>query len=282
MPWWVKIIIKIIIARLPLNYQAWQKIQFFKHGAMDDYKYAVEIFNFHLKEYKKNHHLKGKTILELGPGDSIVTALISSAYGAKCILSDVGSFATKDIEIYKDIANNLRESIPNMPDISSADSLDDVLNLTNSEYLIDGLKDLKSIESNTVDIIFSEAVLEHVRKDNFLETLKELNRILKRDGFSSHNVDLKDHLDYSLNNLRFSEKIWESDFMMNSGFYTNRLQYKDIIELFQEANFKIETISIEKWDKLPVDKKHFASPYNELEDELLNISGFHMFAKISK
>tara|TARA_B110000196_G_C20827351_1_gene512081 strand:- start:185 stop:694 length:510 start_codon:yes stop_codon:yes gene_type:complete len=169
-----------------------------------------------------------------------------------------------------------------MPDISSADSLDDVLNLTNSEYLIDGLKDLKSIESNTVDIIFSEAVLEHVRKDNFLETLKELNRILKRDGFSSHNVDLKDHLDYSLNNLRFSEKIWESDFMMNSGFYTNRLQYKDIIELFQEANFKIETISIEKWDKLPVDKKHFASPYNELEDELLNISGFHMFAKISK
>jgi hypothetical protein len=26
-----------------------------------------------------------------------------------------------------------------------------------------------------------------------------------------------------LNNLRFSERIWESEFMAKSGFYTNRI-----------------------------------------------------------
>ena len=56
-------------------------------------------------------------------------------------------------------------------------------------------------------MIWSQAVLEHLKKSEFLEIMIELRRIIKDDGICSHKIDLKDHLYTSLNKIRFSEKI---------------------------------------------------------------------------
>ena len=70
---------------------------------------------------------------------------------------------------------------------------------------------MKKIEDESIDYIFSHSVMEHVRKFEFDDLVDEMYRILRPRGVISHNINYKDHLDESLNNLRFSEEIWESN-----------------------------------------------------------------------
>lgn len=96
----------------------------------------------------------------------------------------------------------------------------------------------------SIDFIWSQAVLEHIRKSEFLDTMLELHRILRPNGVCSHVVDLKDHLGGALNNLRFSEKLWESNFMASSGFYTNRIRYSEMLDIFHQAGFSVEVVNV--------------------------------------
>jgi len=48
------------------------------------------------------------TVLELGPSDSLYTALIASAFSASSVfLVDIGAFATEDINWYQAMAKHL-------------------------------------------------------------------------------------------------------------------------------------------------------------------------------
>ena len=102
----------------------------------------------------------------------------------------------------------------------------------------------------------------------------ELRRIMKDAGACSHRIDLKDHLGGKLNNLRFSKKVWRSKFMTNSGFYTNRIRFTQMMELFAKAGFLVELSSVEKWDLLPAAKSKLSKEFNKLEDDDLLISSF--------
>ena len=66
---------------------------------------------------------------------------------------------------------------------------------------------------------------------------------------SSHAIDLKDHLNYSLNNLRFTDKLWETEFFVNSGFYTNRLSISDITNIYKNIGFRITIMNKLTWMK---------------------------------
>ena len=96
---------------------------------------------------------------------------------------------------------------------------------------------------------------------------------------ASHVIDLKDHLGYALNNLRFKEKIWESTFMTSSGFYTNRIRYTEMIKLFKQAAFKVDITEVQKWDKLPTPRYKMAKPFQSLSSEELLISEFHVLLR---
>ena len=178
-----------------------------------------------------------------------LTLRIASAlrlrYNAKfTYLVDVG-FANKDINIYRKLAGDLKQKGFRVPDFYLTNDLKDVLFACNSEYLTSGLESLKKIPTHSVDFVWSHSVLEHVRKHEIDELLFELIRILKPGSFSSHNIDYQDHLNFSLNNLRFSEKIWESDFFVNSGFhqsYTNSFCTKNLLR--QGLKFYIK---VGKW-----------------------------------
>ena len=49
-PWWLKIVIKIIFSRLPIRYSFWQSIGLFRHGKMDNTDYSIRVFKEHLKK----------------------------------------------------------------------------------------------------------------------------------------------------------------------------------------------------------------------------------------
>ncbi|MCT7961873.1 class I SAM-dependent methyltransferase [Laspinema sp. D1] len=271
-PWWIKIISKVILSRLPISYNIWKQISLFKHGEMGNYSYAYQVFKKHFipAELPENF-----TTLEIGPGDSLFSGLISKALGGElCYLIDVGDYANKDQKRYQEVNMFLVNQGLKTVNIENCNSFQEILDKNQIIYLTEGLKSLKTIPSNSVDFIFSQAVLEHIRRNEFLDVMKELRRIIKNTGYCSHMIDLKDHLGGNLNNLRFYERIWELDFMVKSGFYTNRIRYSEMIDLFQEANFQITSIEIKKWDKLPTSRKNLAFPFRNMPDEELLVSEF--------
>ena len=262
-PWWGKIGAKIFLSRFPIGYAFWQRLGLFRHGRMDTSDYAIRVFNSHAERIEPAN-LRGKTVLELGPGDSIATAIIAAAHGACAILVDAGTFVRSDITPYLELSQILTKQGLSSIDLSDCQTVDDILARCGARYMPDGLKSLAQIESESVDLIFSQAVLEHVRKKEFLETMQECRRILKSNGICSYQVDLRDHLDSALNNLRFSEQVWESEFITKSGFYTNRIRYSQMLDLFDKAGFKVEVVGLQQWDALPTPQRKLAKEFRGL------------------
>ena len=280
MKWAIKIIAKLIIARLPLPYSFWRSLSVFRHGSMDSTEYPVKIFNLHLKRAFPDGLPSDAVILELGPGDSLASALLGYASGAsKTYLVDVGSFARKDVAFYQTLAADLCNRGLQCPDLSDALSFDDILQASNASYLTNGLSSLRTIPSESVDFVWSHSVLEHVRKDELTAAFNELRRILKPGGLSSHNIDYQDHLSFSLNNLRFSEKLWESSFFANSGFYTNRVPAIRLHRMLKEASFKILHEEFGKWPALPIPRSALHSDFTKFTDKELCNRTSHVLLK---
>ena len=78
-------------------------------------------------------------------------------------------------------------------------------------------------------------------------------------GVASHCVPIKDIIGGKLNDLRFSEGIWESPLMANSRFYTNRLRYSELLRLFREAGFEPEVVRKLQWETLPTPRRKMAN-----------------------
>ena len=131
-------------------------------------------------------------------------------------------------------------------------SFEDLLQFYNGTYLKFGLKSLERIEDNSIDYIFSHSVMEHIRKYELDSLIREMFRVLKPNGVISHNINYKDHLGESLNNLRFSEKLWESNLFANSGFYTNRVPALEMHNLFKKNGFDLVKEYFGQWENLPL------------------------------
>jgi SAM-dependent methyltransferase len=278
-PWWMKVCVKLVLSRLPFEYRFWQMVGVFSHGKMNDLGYVQSVFDHHILAANLKKKLLGKTLLELGPGDSIATAVISACHGARAILVDAGDYAVKRVGPYQVFANNLREQGLNPPDFSEARTREDILAICGARYFVNGLHSLKAISDGSIDFIFSQAVLEHVRRDEFFEIMKELYRILSSDGLISHRVDLKDHLGGELNNLRFNETVWESDFFSKSGFYTNRIRFSLMIEMFEDAGFYIESIQCERWAVSPIRRRSLSRDFSLISDDDLLVKGFDVLMR---
>jgi SAM-dependent methyltransferase len=225
--------------------------------------------------------LDGKTILELGPGDGVATALLAAAHGGRAVLVDTGAYAGTDITSYVELAVHLRTQGLDAPDLSRCAGVADVLSVCGASYLTAGLDSLRTMKDESVELIFSQAVLEHVRKNQFHDMLVECRRILKPSGVFSNHVDLKDHLGGALNNLRFEDSRWESPLFADSGFYTNRIRYSDMLERFRAAGFEIVWSEPKRWKELPTPRRRLAKQFRDLPDEELRTTGFDVLLRRS-
>ena len=77
---------------------------------------------------------------------------------------DVGNFAKPELAFYRRLAEQLKAENLSPPDLSQCESVDEVILACRARYLTNGTQSLASIASESVDIMFSQAVLEHVRK----------------------------------------------------------------------------------------------------------------------
>ena len=277
-PWWAKVGAKLFLAHIPVQPGTWQSLGLFRHGAMDDAAYSVGVFRSHVKRSGLSS-LEGVQVLELGPGNSIATAVIAAAHGCTSTLVDAGDFASRDIGFYQRLAESLRAEGLRPPDLTDADSVGDVLEICGARYLTNGLNGLVSVASSSIDLVFSQAVLEHVRSAEFKATMTELNRILSPAGVSSHRVDLRDHLGGGLNNLRFAPGLWESRFFAESGFYTNRLSLSEMIAVFEMTHGHVNVIRTDRWESEPIRRRRLSRAFKDRTTEDLRVQGFNVVLK---
>lgn len=269
-PWFVKIPAKILLSRLPIRARRWQDLNLFRAGPMDQPKYAYDIFRKHFDVIGRTD-LQGCTILELGPGNSLLTALFARCLGAnRTLLVDSERLATEDISIFEKAGRILSELGCPVPRMDGASSMTAVLGSLNAAYLTCGLESLQALPDGEVDFLFSNAVLEHIRLSEFATLMKETRRVLKPCGVASHVIDYRDHLQNGLNHLRFSEQVWESEFMARSGFYTNRLTWPAMTHVFEAVGFDSEPHSLQRWPEgLPTMQRRMAHPFRDKPTEEL-------------
>lgn len=268
LPWHARIVAKLVLARLPTGYSFWHRFGLFSHGAMDHPSYAHEVFRSHFDRSEFGRKSGGFVGLELGPGDSALSAVIAAAYGATAYhLIDAGRFATDSIGPYLAVADLLRSRGLRAPDLTAAVDLDGVLALCSARYGTKGLASLRELPDASVDFVWSQAVLEHVRRADFLATMKELRRVLRPDGICSHTIDLKDHLGGGLNNMRLGSRLWEQEWMARSGFYTNRLRLSELQALFAQADFAVTLTAVRRWPAAPLQRQALAAEFRDLPEE---------------
>ena len=275
-PWQCKIALKLLLARLPVKYQSWSNIGIFRHGTMKDPEYALRVFTTHFERVRSFLSTDKQLVgLELGPGDSLAGAILGACFRLdRVLLVDVGRFASNEFHTYEALIRLLQSRDLPTGRYNDCQTIEELLLRSNATYFTGGLRDLQEIPDGSVDFVWSHAVLEHVRRDEFLPTMRELRRVLAPGGVASHRIDLADHLGGALNNLRFRRTLWESSTWSSSGFYTNRIRYREMLDLFQEAGFASDVVRVDRWKQLPTPRRKLDREFRNQPDQDLVVSGF--------
>lgn len=269
LPWWTRIAGKILLSRLPIPYAFWRKLGIFRHGEMNRPEQAARTFDKYYQRALQFQALQvGFRSLELGPGDSILSGLVARAYGAGQIwLVDAGSFADNDVAGCLQMAALLKQQGRTLPDISGAQSREEILHRASVRYLTDGTNSLAHIPSGSIDFFWSQVVLEHVPLDEFPAFLRELRRVVSGNSIGIHSIDFRDHIGGGLDSLRFTKKTWEGTLFRNSGFYTNRLRPREMLAMFKDAGFSFQVTSETRWPVMPIKRTRLAPEFQALPDE---------------
>lgn len=278
-PWWGKLGLKLALSRAPIPYAVWKQLGVFRHGDMTEPKRAISAFRSTLERAEASRTLpRPFAMLELGPGDSVLSAGVAKAFGAeRSVLVDVGAFAERDTALFRALVQVL-ESIDGLNPLELPDTsdFDTMLSALGSRYLTEGLASLATVSDASIDLIWSSVVLEHIRGDEFDAIARECARVLAPGGVMSHAVDLRDHLGGGLNNLRFSPKRWESSAWRDAGFYTNRMSQAEIITSFERAGFELAYLESRRWTAPPLSRAKLHPIFRNRKDDELDIAEFDL------
>lgn len=266
---------KLVLSSLPVPYGLWSRLNLFRHGQMDSTDYALSCFDTHWSATQQMPR-PPQTILELGPGDSLASSLIGCARGVReSFMIDSGPYATRRVEPYVQLRQRLSQLYPEakLPEFSSVDGM---LQATGGRYLTAGTESMRTVRDASVDLVFSQAVLEHVPLEELEEQFRQTRRVLHPEGVASHQVDLRDHLGNGLNNLRFSHSFWEKPRIHRSGFYTNRVRLPTYLEMFRRCRLKVRSLEVSRWPQLPIERRQLDRSFRDLSDEDLSVSSFRV------
>lgn len=236
--------------------------------------------------------LEGRSVMEIGTGWSAINPIMLYLMGTKSIHTydhvahlrhdSVVSVMETAESILPDIAREtgLPESVlrSRLAKLKGSTSLDDFLQKAGIVYHAPADGGKSGLPDNSVDLVYSYAVLEHVPKDALKPIILESKRILKEGGAAYHRIEFHDHFmsfDKNLpamHFLKFSEPFW-SFFVYNNMGYQNRLREKYYIELIESCGGKIilRDPVLRPEDLAYVKTIRVAEPFKGMTDEELAI-----------
>jgi SAM-dependent methyltransferase len=253
-PWWVKLSVKLVLGSLPVPARAWRALGLRRHSfAADDPARLVPPLAGLLARATERLGRAPRTVLEIGPGAMVRRAPIAAALGLGPIFYlDVEDDAPRELEPYRRAAEAARAADLAPPDLSGCATHQDVLAACGARLLIGGPERLAAVPAGSVDLVFSEVALEHVRRDALAPLLAALRRVTAPDGIGLHGVDFHDHLGGALRHLRFSPGFWEGQAVGRAGLYNNRLGLSEMLDAFAAAGFAAFAPHRLVWDSPPL------------------------------
>lgn len=259
-PWWFKILSKLILTRTPIPRAFWARFNIFRHSySSEDPAQQVRYARDRVGKFMEARRRLPDTVLELGPGEITTIGVVYKALGiGRTIMVDVGDFGITETDSYRHVADAAAAAGLSPPDLQGAADRSEIFARCGVDYVVSGLEGLRSLPDNCVDFVTSVDTIEHMRLKELGPTFSELRRVMKEDGFAWHAIDFQDHIGGKLNNLRFSEAVWESSWMSGSGFYTNRMSASQIAALMKEAGFRVELESRAMWPQPRTDRGRIA------------------------
>lgn len=166
---------------------------------LEDVKYALQIGKGFVRWLPQGSpSLKGKVVIEIGPGKNFGSALYLTCFGATAIIADA-FLAPWDEAYHPRLYTLMREAILQESPQQDITPFNRILSYDGYDPEIVNpvrtpLEDLKGIPSSSVDFIFSNAALEHVYDPR--RAFKSLARVTKPGGAGFHQIDFRDHRNF--------------------------------------------------------------------------------------
>lgn len=288
---------------------------FTRTGGTNSARYCYSVWMRHLVLLKKSSVLQNmpKTVAELGPGDSLGMGLCALLSGAKKYFSfDVVKYANteKNLKIFEELIELFKKKTPIPNDeefprikpklnsysfpneILTDDFLNECLNETRLDQIRESIKspdsensiityqvpwnDSSIVRDNSVDMIFSQATLEHI--DEIENAYATMYKWLKHEGFMTHQIDLKCHGTASEWNGHWTySEFWWKMIRGKRQWLLNRLPCSQHIGLLDKNDFHVVCL---KKVKTPskINRKSLDVKFKNISDEDLETSGVFFVA----
>jgi hypothetical protein len=210
-----------------------------------DVEYAIQIAQNYVRLLPGGRRdFSGKDVLEIGPGINFGSTLFMAAMGARAMVTD-RFLAPWDCEYHPKFYTLLRErikaNIPR-PELAALDII-----LAHGEYAPEAIRcysapmeTLEGISDHSADFVFSNAVLEHLLDPR--ASFRQLARISRPGALGFHQVDFRDHNDFSkpLEYLLLSDEEFELDFAARHAERGNRYRPAEYNGFFQASGFLVQ------------------------------------------
>ena len=279
-------IAKNMIAGVPLLRHYKERVSRKRLKSLEDIYRPIRLFKYLISRSQGRLDITDKVVLEVGPGDSMGMGLLFLAHGAKKVYL-VDRFKhifwdDYDAIYYRNFLSEIsNQDVPNRSVVKEALRIKNGKIILNPDLLEYRLGDAAKIplEDSSVDFLFSNAVVEHVRHAEL--AVQEFARVTKDSGFNVHEVDLRDHF-FSKEPLRllsYSDWLW--DFMTcNRPGYSNRLRCSDYCKIFKSNKFIIERLFHTRTiEQTQVVSLKLSSKFKEYPLEELTILAFWVLLK---
>jgi ubiquinone/menaquinone biosynthesis C-methylase UbiE len=201
--------------------------------------YASSLARHYIDVLRENNvPLERLQFLEIGPGANIVHAFALKAAGVEVTLADL--FISTWNDFNDDVARLFVERW--CPDAAAMVEQAKMAGRYPFRLIGEPAEELGSVSTESMGAVFSHAVLEHVY--DLPAAARELYRVTRPGGLHRHQIDFRDHHDFSqplefllMNDAEFVESF--RDGLCPRG---NRWRPSEVVEIFYDAGFEICSI----------------------------------------
>lgn len=240
---------------------------------------------FGIRDCQIEEYLKGKKIIEYGPGNVPGVGLLMLAYGAESVVCvdrlPLFSMSSKTCDVLHCIIDSLDRNMQSKAEacfLKYGDPLSGFID-KRLRYIIrpSGLSGL----TEEADLIVSRATLEHV--NNLSATFADIRNALCSNGITVHKVDLESHGLHHRNTLDFLTwpfYLWSLMFAHKGCI--NRWRIDMYREVISENGLKIEIIKPTKMAHrrdIEEVRPYLAAPFSNVTDEDLSWLGFWLVCR---
>lgn len=235
----------------------------------ENLRYTLDNFEQMKSEFDAGDSPFRGVVLEIGTGWFPVIPLMLSIEGAEHIYMTDLTRHMDDIT-FRATLEFLKKQRPDLEKLSSVYSLDDIP----ASYLAPF--DASQVPDQSVDLVISRTVLEHVPRDDIADFLSSLRPKLAPGGHMIHLVDNSDHLEFNdkavsrVNFLTWSERKHSLiNFLIKGG--ENRLRHHEYPAIFAQAGFDVvkERAFVDKPTLDVIDSLELEAPFSGMTPQQL-------------